>query len=364
MSRRLQLLPACLLAALLAGGCATPPEDPFEPPVYPPPPNEARFIYEMTVVSSAQVQEQGGESRLKELLTGVSSQRQGVGFSKPYDAVACGGTVYVSDSVSRVVYGLDFRENKFLEIGVEEPGSLRKPLGLAVDAACNLYVADFTNARVVVYDAEGEYLDALGGKQWFSRLSHVAVSADGSLVFAVDTGGVSDPAAHRIRVFDRATGDHLYDIGSRGTGDGQFNLPKDAEIGPDGQLYVVDSANFRIQVFEQDGTFLRTFGGIGSRSGQFSRPKGIALDPEGRVYVADAAFGNFQIFTPEGELLLFIGDRSETGGPGLYMLPAGIDVDEDGRVYFVDQFFRKVDVFRPAGLEPGLGSGGPVQAKN
>jgi len=47
---------------------------------------------------------------------------------------------------------------------------------------------------------------------------------------------------------------------------------------------------------------------------------------------------------------MFVGQRSQTQGPGLYMLPAGITVDEDGRVYVVDQFFRKVDIYRPANV--------------
>jgi sugar lactone lactonase YvrE len=123
-------------------------------------------------------------------------------------------------------------------------------------------------------------------------------------------------------------------------------------VDPDGLLYVTDGGNFRVQVFDQEGRFVRTWGSPGRRLGQFSRPKGIALDPQGNVYVADAAFGNFQIFTAQGALLMFIGERSTTPGPAKYMLPAGIDVDQDGRVYMVDQFFRKIDIFRPAALEP------------
>ena len=49
-------------------------------------------------------------------------------------------------------------------------------------------------------------------------------------------------------------------------------------------------------------------------------------------------------------LLMFIGTRSEQGGPARYILPSGIAVDEDGRVFFVDQWFAKVDVFRPYDL--------------
>jgi DNA-binding beta-propeller fold protein YncE len=220
---------------------------------------------------------------------------------------------------------------------------------LNVDAQCNLYVADGSRAQVLVFDADGRLQRTIGGADWFNRLSHATPTPDGGRVFAVDTGSL-ESRNHHVRVFDTDSGEHLYDIGTRGGETGEFNLPRDVEIGPDGKVYVVDGANFRVQVFDQDGNFVRAFGEVGRQSGQFSRPKGIAIDAEGRVYVSDAAFGNFQIFTPEGELLLYVGSRSSRPEPAKYMLPAGIDVDEDGRVYMVDQFFRKVDIYRPANL--------------
>jgi DNA-binding beta-propeller fold protein YncE len=160
---------------------------------------------------------------------------------------------------------------------------------------------------------------------------------------------------HLVRVFDGVSGAHLMDIGKRGSGPGEFNLPRDLAIGRDGRLYVVDGGNFRVVVFDKDGRYLQSFGSVGKQYGQFARPKEIAADRDGNVYVVDSAFGNFQIFNPEGELLLFVGDRSERDGPAKYMLPSGIAVDEDGRVYVVDQWFRKIDIFRPAAVKPGTG---------
>lgn len=339
----------------LLAGCASGPErEEFEPPVYPPPPDEARFIYEMTLYSSVQVRSEAGrESKLRAFLTGEKPE-SGKGFSKPFDAVACSNTVYVSDTVARRVMAFDFARPKFFEIGLEPPGVVRKPLGLAVDADCRLYVADQTLGRILVYAPDGDFLRAIGEPEDFRRLSHVTVDPSGERVFAVDTGGIRESRAHWVRVFDAESGEHIRDIGERGSGEGRFNLPRDAEIGPDGRLYVVDGGNFRVQIFEPDGTFVRAFGDIGSRPGQFSRPKGIALDAEGRIYVSDAAFGNFQVFNRKGQLLTFVGGRDQSGGAGLFMLPAGLDVDERGRIYFVGQFFRKVDIFRPVELSDRL----------
>jgi DNA-binding beta-propeller fold protein YncE len=189
----------------------------------------------------------------------------------------------------------------------------------------------------------------LGADVKFSRPAGLAIDSVRKRVYVVDVGGVSSND-HMVRVLDMQTGKLLSDIGSRGDGPGQFNLPRDAVVAPDGTLYVVDGGNFRVQVFGADGKFVKTFGSVGRQTGQFSRPKEISVDRDGNVYVIDTAFGNFQIFNAEGQLLLNVGGRGNIDEPARFMLPSGIAVDTDGRVYVVDQFFRKVDVFRPAAL--------------
>lgn len=344
-----------IAVVLFVSGCASGPAPSKElkaPIVFPPPPEEPRFVFEMSLLDSTRVTARPERSRLRAWLTG--EQEKGEGMAKPFDVTACKGVVYVSDTVKRRVLVFDFPGRRFFRIGDDEPGALLKPLGLATDARCNLFVADATQRRILVYDAQGRFRTAVGEPEGFRHLSHVAVDREGTRLYAVDTGGV-DSRDHRVRVYDTTNGAHLFDIGTRGTGAGEFNLPRDIAVSPTGELYVVDGANFRVQVFSSDGRFLRMFGSMGAQFGQFSRPKGIAVDRGGNVYVSDAAFGNFQIFDPEGRLLLFIGNRSDRPGPANYMLPSGIDVDEDGRIYFVDQYFRKVDVYRPVGLPAGQG---------
>ena len=356
--RRASTLAAAICSAVLFSACASPgtsapPVAQSQPDlVFPPPPEQARFVFERTILGSADVVTEDSETRWRRALTGET--KHSTGFSKPFDVEACQGRIYVSDTVRRSVLMFDVPNGEFSEIGTSEPGELRKPLGMAVDRDCNLYVVDGSARRVVVYDQEGDFLSAFGGVDMFERPSHVDVDADARYAYVVDTGGVSSQL-HRVRVFDIATGEHVFDIGERGHGPGQFNLPRDIAVGRDGRIYVVDGANFRVQVFESDGAYVNTFGSIGVYPGHFSRPKGVATDPDGNVYVTDTAFGNFQIFNADGQLLLFVGTRSETMQPARYMLPAGIGVDEDGRIYMVDQFFRKVDVFRPAGIGPGEG---------
>ena len=146
----------------------------------------------------------------------------------------------------------------------------------------------------------------------------------------------------------------------RGAGPGEFNLPLDCALDRDGNLYVLDTGNFRCQVFASDGSFLRAFGEAGRYPGQFGHPKGIALDDDGLIYIADTSFGVIQIFDNQGRILMSMGQRSEAQAPGRFLLPAGVSVDVDHRVYAVDQFFRKVDVFRPVAVPEDTPVGTPV----
>jgi DNA-binding beta-propeller fold protein YncE len=321
--------------------------------VYPAPPDEPRFAFERTIRGSADIVPEQEESALRRALTGQTRTTEALG--KPYAVAVHRGRIFVSDSTEHFVKVFDVPNQRYYKIGEEDgEGLMAKPMGLDVDASGVLYVADASAKAVFVFDAEGKFLRRIAGPKYFDRLSSVTVDAKGERLYVVDIGGVTSDH-HRVRAFDARSGKHLFDIGKRGNGPGEFNLPRDTAIGKDGQLYVVDGGNFRIQVFDRDGKYLNSFGNVGKQLGNFARPKEVATDREGNVYVADAAFGNFQIFNPEGELLMFVGERGEQEAPGKYMLPSGITVDEDGRVYFVDQWFRKVDIFRPYGLKADAG---------
>jgi len=346
-ARLRRLIPALALAL---GACASgPPPQPEEAPlVFPEPPEQARFVFERTLRFNENVERPSTADRWRRLATGAPKEVRGL--VKPFDVEAFQGRVYVTDSIQRWVVMFDIPGGRFVEFGKEEPGQLSKPTGIAVTPSGEVLVADTGSQRIMIYDGDGRYLRAIGSREQLQRPADVAVDWQRGRVYVVDTGGI-ESQEHRLVVYDWHSGEYLQSIGTRGEAEGQFNLPLQVTVDPDGQVYVTDSGNFRVQAFNPDGSFRLAFGTLGRYPGQFARPKGIATDPLGNVYVVDTAFGNFQIFDAQGRLLLFIGKRGEAGRPATYQLPAGIGIDVDGRVYVVDQFFRKVDVFRPASLE-------------
>lgn len=358
---RLACAGAGIVVAIWATGCAQVSENPnrktMEIPVFPPPPEAPRLVWERTLHSSADVTLDDKDGSLRRMVTGEA--RTGEGLAKPYGVAVRNGRVYVGDTVSRSVVLFDLNAKLHSHIGIDDPGSLRMPFGIDIDSHNNVYVLDGTLKRVHVYDAKGKFVRMIGQNIKWSRPAGLALDEVRNRIYVVDAGGV-DSEDHRVRALDLETGNLLFDIGKRGDGPGEFNLPRDAVVGADGLLYVVDGGNFRVQVFDAEGKFVKTFGAIGRQGGQFSRPKEIAADAQGNIYVADSAFGNFQIFDRDGALLLDVGSRSSTDAPAKFMLPSGIAVDLDGRVYMVDQYFRKVEVFRPAQLPASAAYGQPA----
>ena len=123
------------------------------------------------------------------------------------------------------------------------------------------------------------------GDGQFRRPAEVAVDSSGN-VYVVDFGN------SRIPVFDR-DGNFKTKWGSEGSGDGQFRYPVGVAVDSAGNVYVADQSNHRIQVFDRDGNFKTKWGSEGSGDGQFRVPRGVAVDSAGNVYVVD--FGNSRI---------------------------------------------------------------------
>ncbi len=163
------------------------------------------------------------------------------------------------------------------------------------------------------------------------------IYADGSgKMYVVDTEN------HRIQVFD-SEGKFLIMFGSYGSGDGQFNNPNGVAVDGSGKIYVADTVNHRVQAFDNEGNFLMKFGSYGSGEGQFNNPKGVAVDGNGKIYVADTSNRRVQIFDNEGNFLMKFG--SYGSGDGQFNDPNGIAVDGNGKIYVADTTNRRVQVF-------------------
>jgi len=266
---------------------------------FPPPPDDPRFYYERSIHSSADVNEDTDTDIFRRALTG--ERKTGEGIAKPYSVAVLHGRVYVGDTVRKDVSVFDFPAHKYFKIGEFEDengqGKLQLPLGIDLDKQGNLYVFDGKIKQVIIYDKDGKFLRAIGDPNEFARPAGIAVNPAGTRIYAVDIGG-SSSNEHKVLVFDAQSGKHLFDIGKRGTDKGEFNLPRDAAIAPDGSLYVVDSGNFRVEKFDADGKFISSFGAIGRQPGQFSPPQGTICRQGRKCLCGGCVIRQFPDFQP------------------------------------------------------------------
>ena len=145
-----------------------------------------------------------------------------------------------------------------------------------------------------------------------------------------------------IQIFDRTSGEIVDTIGTQGESEGAFRFPTHLAIDDDGNLFVTDFLNFRVQKFDADGKFVSTIGEPGDFPGAMPRPKGIDVDRNGYLYAVDSAFEIVQVFDIDsGSALLPFGKFGSISG-GTW-LPAGVHIDYDNLAYFskyLDPNFR------------------------
>ncbi|GAB4481209.1 MAG: hypothetical protein Kow00124_28720 [Anaerolineae bacterium] len=165
---------------------------------------------------------------------------------------------------------------------------------------------------------------------------------------------VADSLNHRVAVFNPQSGALVNTFGVYGLAPthGALNEPWDVAVGPEGTVYVADTWNFRVSAFSPQGEFLTAWGVEGpnqlSDPFAFWGPRGIAVDRQGIVYVADTGNKRIQSFDGEGGFLRQIGSGGSFDGQ--LDEPAGLAVGPDGLIYVADTWNQRIQVFSPGGL--------------
>jgi DNA-binding beta-propeller fold protein YncE len=213
------------------------------------------------------------------------------------------GEVFVSDRATAAVYVYGpqggFRRT-FVPTGLPAAGHgepVWQPLGIGFDPAGHVYVTEVgtTHHRVLVLAKDGRLLRTIGASDGLLFPNGVTVGPDGH-VFVTDSNN------GRLMVFDR-TGAKVAAI-DRGVGEGDLGLPRGLAFGPGNTLYVVDTASHTVKVYDHgDATgkpapgYRGTFGAEGNEDGAFEYPNGITTDNHNRVYITDRENNRVQVWT-------------------------------------------------------------------
>lgn len=181
--------------------------------------------------------------------------------------VSSSGDVYVADTGNHSVQKFDSNGafiKKWGGAGSEE-GHFYFPQGIALDASENVYVTEGTlwESRVQKFDMNGEFERMWG---W---------GVNGGSEFEICTGSCTKAI--------------------EGDGDGQFSDPRGIDIDSNGNVFVVDSDNNRVQQFTTNGTFVAKWGTQGSGTGQFDAPTDVAFGSSNKIHIADSL--NYKVHT-------------------------------------------------------------------
>jgi DNA-binding beta-propeller fold protein YncE len=244
-----------------------------------------------------------------------------------------------------------------LELSWEMSGGRNQfnvPAGVATDAAGNLYVMDTNNSRVQKFDSQGNFVlmwGSAGNEE--GQFGDILDAHEGHL--AVDTQGnvyVIDLKNLRIQKFD-SNGNYLIQWGTEGNGEGQFTHPFDIAIDSQNNVYVSDIGTSTIQKFDETGRFLLRWGKFGYNNGEFSDVYSVAIAPDGNVLVTDAT-GRIQKFDSNGQFLSTI-NPEPIDNQGIFLW--NIAVDDQGNIYAADWYGKRIVKLDPQGRALAAWSG-------
>ena len=327
-----------MLFCLLLTSCASVPHPTRGTPKreiqWPPPPLAPRVVWlsEIHDYQDAAIGK-GFWKRLTEFFAGETDSR----IVKPY-GVHCDDSerLLVVDAGAALVHVLDLKSRLYTIIGDGNERIFRSPIGITEDDAGHIYVTDSVAGSVFRYSLKQGRLEPFIVSD-LGRPTGIAFNRNNRLLYITDT------INHQIVVFD-LRGNIRFRIGDHGDGPGQLNYPTDLFVDGRGRLYVTDALNSRVSIFTADGTHKKTFGSPGDGAGTFAKPKGIAVDSAGNIYVCDALLDAVQVFNEEGELLLVFGSNGTDAGQ--FWMPAGIYIDGNDTIYVADTYNRRIQIFQ------------------
>ena len=243
------------------------------------------------------------------------------------------------------VYELDFQV-------VEGWGKLPQDVklgqvpGLTVDAQDRVYILNRGNPPLIILDRDGNIV-AGWGEDVLQDPHGISVGPDGR-IYVADRDG-------QVVVRFNSGGSLELTIGTRGRASPEqsgipFNRPTGVALSTDGEIYVSDGyGNSRVHKYAPDGSLIFSWGGQGIHPGQFNLPHGICVDGDDRVYVADRENNRIQLFNEEGDYIKAWG--------GL-LRPTDVAVDAEGNIY-ASELGERVSVLDYGGKVLARWGGGP-----
>jgi DNA-binding beta-propeller fold protein YncE len=251
------------------------------------------------------------------------------------------GKLYVADGKVGAIFIINPETKDTVMIKNGKDASFALINGLAIDDSDRLFVSDSQAHRILVFDKNHKGEAAI--TQGLVTPAGMAIDNENRFLYVADIG------LDQVLVYDA---DNLTPIRRIGTADtkhqssavGDFSKPTSVAVDADGNVYVTDMLNYRIEVFDADGKFIRQFGKHGDGPGYFSMPKGVAVDSDGHIWVTDSMQNRVHLFTQEGDLLMWMGNKQGVL-PGTFSGLQYIMIDKQNRVFTSETYPGRVQEF-------------------
>lgn len=318
--------------------------------VWPNPPAIARIRYQAFYAAQKISQVEAGNNTKKakwmDRLAGTqpASENTRVLFQlgEPYGmAVDSKNNLYVADQKVGAIFIFNTETRDVELIKNKEHAHFTRIIGLAMDDGDRLFVSDPGLRHILVFDANHKATDVI--TEGLVEPGNLALDRENRLLY------VSDVTLDQVLVYDADSFKLKRKMGTTGknhelTTPGDFAKPTGLAVDKEGNLYVCDTLNDRIEVFDADGKFISTYGKNGDGPGYFARPKGIAVDADGHIWVADGMQDRVQVFNNEWRLLITFGGHGLL--PGQFQSLVGITIDKNNRVFTSEIYPGRVQQFR------------------
>ena len=263
-------------------------------------------------------------------------------LAEPYGmAVDSKGNLYVADQKVGAIFIFNTETRDVELIKNKIHGHFVRIIGLAMDDNDRLFVSDPGLHHVLIFNAKHEPEDVI--TDGLVSPGGLAIDVENRLLY------VADVDQDQVLVYDADSLKLKRRIGTAGhkhelTTPGDFARPSGLAVDREGNLYVADTLNNRIEIFDGDGKFISTFGKPGDGPGYFSRPKGVAIDSDGHIWVVDGMQDRVQVFNQEAQLLISFGGHGLL--PGQFQGIASITIDKMNRVFTSEIYPGRVQQFR------------------
>ncbi|NIQ93015.1 MAG: hypothetical protein GWN87_01475, partial [Desulfuromonadales bacterium] len=314
------------LFLLCAGSCQAG-EKPSVRLLWPVPPNEAQFEFAGVFSSKNDFP----RTKWQKILEAIFGKTPAPKLHHPKSiAVLPDGRILIAEKKARDLRVVDFAKRKVHYLFKSSLPLFGEPTDIALGAQEELYVADRQKGTVLAFDRNLTPLFRLSDQVRFKRIEKIALNRAEGIIY------VSDSALSKVFAFDTA-GRFLFEFGGQGAQHGQLSAPHGVAVNAEGEVFVADTGNARIEVYEPSGTYLRTFKpGNGATPSPLEKPWDVAFDSRGRLYIIDQGKIAFITCAADGEILIATGaSRRSTHLMGFFR-PSDIFIDRQGRVLITD----------------------------